>query len=99
MSKEYLIKLLNGALDGHTRNATHAPEFCDGIKHVRELVDADLDETIHPDDLDEFCLGIICSVQPAEPQYNKLMTEIERGILAAAYFLYTAMHPFALEEA
>lgn len=91
--KEALIKLLNGTLDGHARETTRSVHYLDGIKHVRDLLDTTFDDSIQADELMEFCVSIICSIQPEEPRMNRFLSELEQGILAAAYFLYTAMYP------
>lgn len=98
MQKETLVRLLSTALDGHTHNQTHPVAYLNGVKHVRELIDTDLGEAPSQDEVDEFCVGIICSIQPARPNMNHLMTDVERGILAAAYCVYSAVHPFATSE-
>lgn len=99
MHKEHVIKLITGTLDGHQQSPWRTSEFCDGIKHVRELVDQEFRSHVHPDELMEFCVGIICSVQPESPSQNHLLTEVERGILAAAYFVYTIVHPLEYSPA
>ncbi len=91
--KEALLKLINGTLDGHARETTRSVHYLDGIKHVRDLLDQTFDEEIQADELMEFCVSIICSIQPEEPRLNRFLSELEQGILATAYFLYTAMHP------
>lgn len=91
--KEYLLKLLNGTLDAHTQANTRGKRYLEGIKHVRDLFDTTFDARVNVDELLEFCVSIICSIQPEEPRLNKFLKEIEQGILAASYFLYTAMHP------
>lgn len=91
--KEYLLKLINGTLDGHTRAGVRSTRYLEGIKHVRDLFDTTFDHRVDPDELLEFCVSIICSIQPEEPRLNRYLKDIEQGILSAAYFLYTAMHP------
>lgn len=92
-TKEGLLKLLSSTLDGHATLKQHPAEYCDGIKHVRELFDHRFGDHIDAEELLEFCVGIICSVQPEEPRLNRYLTHLEQGMLAAAYFLYTALHP------
>lgn len=91
--KEHLLKLLNGTLDGHTRSGVRSKRYLEGIKHVRDLFDTTFDARVEAEALLEFCVSIICSIQPEEPRLNRYLKDIEQGILAAAYFLYTAMHP------
>lgn len=91
--KEYLLKILSGALDGHAKAGVRSPHYCEGIKHVRELFDQTFQNMIHPDELLEFCVSIICSIQAEQPKLNRYLSDLEQGILAAAYLLYTAMHP------
>lgn len=91
--KEYLLKLLSATLDGHTQTGVRSPRYLEGIKHVRDLFDTTFEATVEAEELLEFCVSIICSIQPDEPRLNRYLKDIEQGILAAAYFLYTAMHP------
>ena len=91
--KEYLLHLLNGVLDGHLKHNGKGPVYRDGIKHVRQLLDTSFEAKISEDELTEFCVGLICSLQPQHPKFNRYLSELEQGILAAAYFLYTAIHP------
>jgi hypothetical protein len=97
--KEQLIKLLNGVLDGHSRLNQRSAHYCEGIKHVRDLMDQTFHTVCHPEEVLEFCVSIICSIQPEEPKLNRYLSDLEKGILAAAYFLYTAMHPLQIEAA
>jgi hypothetical protein len=97
--KEALVKLLNGTLDGHARLGDKSVHFMDGIKHVRDLFEQTFDESIEQEELLEFCVSLICSIQPEEPRLNRFLSELEQGILAAAYFLYTAMHPLEYKPA
>ncbi len=92
-SKESLIKLLTAALDGHHRLGKRGPGFLDGIKQVRDLFDREFHRDVPADKLLEFCVGLICSIQPEEPRRNRYLPELEQGILASAYFLYTAIRP------
>lgn len=98
--KEYFLKLLNEALDGQVRlqadGFTRGTEYCDGVKHVRGLFDEAFDEDIYGEDLLEFSVSLICSIQPEEPRHNRNLGGIEQGILAASYFLYSAMQPLVL---
>lgn len=91
--KEYLLKILNGSLDGHAKLSARSAQYCDGIKHVRELLDHTFGRMIQHDEMLEFCVSIICSIQAEEPRFNRLLSDLEQGILAASYLLYTAMHP------
>jgi hypothetical protein len=93
LQKEHLLKLINGTLDGHVQAGGRTPQFLDGIKHVRDLFDTTFDRRVESEALMEFCVSIICSVQPEDPKQNRYLKDIEQGILATAYFLYTAMHP------
>jgi hypothetical protein len=97
--KEALIKLLNGTLDGHARHSGRSVQYLDGIKHVRDLFEQTFDESIEQEELLEFCVSLICSIQPEEPRLNRFLSELEKGILAASYFLYTAMHPLEYKPA
>ncbi|MDP9212335.1 MAG: hypothetical protein M3N59_03600 [bacterium] len=97
--KEALIKLLNGTIDGHTRSGQKSVHFLDGIKHVRDLFEQTFEQSVQQEELLEFCVSLICSVQPEEPRLNRFLSELEKGILAAAYFLYTAMHPLEYHPA
>jgi len=95
--KEYFLKLLTQALDGQAQlraeGFTRGGEYADGIKHVRGLFDETFDETVAGEDLLEFSVSLICSIQPEDPQHNRNLTGMEQGILAGAYFLYSAMQP------
>lgn len=93
LQKEHLLKLLNGTLDGHTQGGFRSPRYLDGIKHVRDLFDTSFEMRVEAEALMEFCVSIICSIQPDNPKFNKYLGDLEQGILATAYFLYTAMHP------
>lgn len=93
LQKEHLLKLLNGTLDGHAQAGRRSKQYLEGIQHVRDLFDTTFDARVQADQLMEFCVSIICSVQPENPQLNRYLKDIEQGILAASYFLYTAMHP------
>jgi hypothetical protein len=93
LQKEHLLKLINGTLDGHVRSGQRSAQFLDGIKHVRDLFDTTFSARVESEALMEFCVSIICSIQPENPQLNRHLKDIEQGILATAYFLYTAMHP------
>lgn len=93
MHKEYVLKMLSGTLDGHLKMKFRSPEYCDGIKHVRELLDQTFQRVVHPEELMEFCVGVICSIQPEDPRLNKHLSDLEQGILAAAYFVYTVVTP------
>jgi hypothetical protein len=97
--KEALIKLLNGTLDGHARLDDKSVHFLDGIKHVRDLFEQTFEASVEQEELLEFCVSLICSIQPEEPRLNRFLSELEQGILAAAYFLYTAMHPLEYKPA
>lgn len=97
--KESLLKLLNATLDGHIRLRQRSEHYCEGIKHVRDLLDQSFEKALHPEEVLEFCVSIICSIQPEEPKLNRYLSELEKGILAASYFLYTAMHPLQYEAA
>lgn len=99
MHKEHVIKMLTGTLDGHLKMKAKSPEYCDGIKHVRELLDHTFHTVVHPEELMEFCVGLICSVQPENPSFNRLLSDLEQGILAAAYFVYTVVQPLQYEMA
>jgi hypothetical protein len=93
LQKEHFLKLINGTLDGHVQSGLRSKQYLEGIQHVRDLFDTTFDARVKADELMEFCVSIICSVQPDNPKMNKYLKDIEQGILAAAYFLYTAMHP------
>lgn len=92
-SKEALVRLLNGTLDGHARLSKCGPQYLDGIKHVRDLFEETFEQVIKPDELLEFCVNLICTIQPEEPRLNRFLSDLEKGMLSAAYFLYTAMYP------
>src|SRR4051812_30074064 len=77
MQKEGLIKLLNGVLDGHTRLKQRSVHYCEGIKHVRDLMDQSFHRVIHPEEVLEFCVSIICSIQPEEPKLNRYLSDLE----------------------
>ena len=94
--KEELIRLLTGTIDAHSDARNKSVEYLEGIAHVRDLVDQTFDSLIYGEELLEFSVGIICSVQPEEPKQNQYLSELEKGILASAYFLYTAMNPLVL---
>lgn len=98
-SKESVLKLLNGVLDGHARLSQRSVQYWDGIKHVRNLFDQTFPNEVAKEELLEFCVSIICSIQPDEPRLNRYLSQTEQGILAAAYFLYTALHPLEFETA
>ncbi len=93
MHKEQVLKMMTATLDGHTRLRSRNADYCDGIKHVRELLDQTFDRLVHPEELIEFCVSIICSIQPEDPQFNRNLSDLEQGILAAAYFVYTVVQP------
>jgi len=93
MHKEHVLKMLTGTLDGHLKAKQKSAQYSEGIKHVRELLDQTFHDILHPEELVEFCVGIICSIQPEEPKLNRYLSDLEMGILAAAYFVYTVMQP------
>ena len=101
--KEYFLKLLTAVLDGHARqnskSRSRPPAYCDGIKHVRGLFDEGFEEVVRGEDLLEFSVGLICSIQPEDPRHNRDLPMLEQGILAASYFLYSAMQPLLLQDA
>ena len=94
--KEELLRLLNAVLDGHATEQIKSVEYMEGVAHVRDLVDQNFDEEVFSEELLEFAVSLICSVQPEEPKFNRYLSELEKGILAAAYFLYTAMNPLVV---
>ena len=94
--KEELIRLLTGTIDAHSEARNKNVEYLEGIAHVRDLVDQTFGSLVYAEELLEFSVGIICSVQPEEPRLNRYLSELEKGILASAYFLYTAMNPLVL---
>lgn len=97
-AKESILKLLNGVLDGHARLSLRSVQYRDGIQHVRNLFDQTFPNEVSRDELLEFCVSLICSIQPEEPRLNRYLSQTEQGILAAAYFLYTALHPLEYQQ-
>lgn len=93
MSKEQVIKLFNLGIDSHVRSGSKGKGYLDGVKDVRSLFDSSFEDPVERDKLLDFCISIICLVQPEDPQHNRELSEFDNGRLASSYLLYSTIDP------